>query len=235
MKRCVLTVLALCIAAAIPAAAQNLNTLVPGTEIHLSLQNNLTTAVAHAGDPFVATVTDPVYVNNLLVIPAGTRVTGNVGAVIQPRHFALFRGEAAMSLNFRNMQIAGRDVPLRMSILDIEKRGSNGTGRYRHDMKLEEGTVIEQKHDVKGDIIAGTIGTGGATLIGTIARHAAGGFGIGLAGSAIYVIQRKGKEVVLPADTGLLVRLDSQLMLPTAALSASNSVTVAPAGSSQNN
>jgi len=235
MKRCVLTVLALCIAATIPAAAQNLNTLVPGTEIHLSLQNNLTTAVAHAGDPFVATVTDPVYVNNFLVIPAGTRVTGNVGAVIQPRHLALFRGEAAMSLNFRNMQIAGRDVPLRMSILDIEKRGSNGTGRYRHDMKLEEGTVIEQKHDVKGDIIAGTIGTGGATLIGTIARHAAGGFGIGLAGSAIYVIQRKGKEVVLPADTGLLVRLDSQLMLPTAALSASNSVTVAPAGSSQNN
>src|SRR5215467_15878460 len=99
MKRCVLTVLALCLAAAIPAAAQNLNTLVPGTEIHLSLQNNLTTAVAHAGDPFVAIVTDPVYVNSLLVIPAGTRITGMVGAAIQPRHFALFRGEAAMNLN----------------------------------------------------------------------------------------------------------------------------------------
>lgn len=230
MKRSVLTVLALALFAAVPAAAQNLNTLVPGTEIHLSLQNNLTTAVAHAGDPFVAVVTEPVYVNSLLVIPSGTRITGFVGAVIQPRHFALLRGEAAMNLNFRNLQIAGRDVPVQMSILDIVKRSANGTGRYRHDVKLEEGSVIEQKHDVKGDVIAGTIGTGGGTLIGAIARHAVGGFGVGLAGSAIYVIQRKGKDVVLPAETGLVVRLDSKLMLPTANSTATASTPATSAG-----
>ena len=225
MKRSALAALALALVAAtaIPAAAQNLNTVLAGTELHLTLQNNLTTAYAHAGDPFVAVVTEPVYVNSLLVIPAGTRITGNIGAVIQPRHFAIFRGEAAMNLTFRNIQLSGRDVPVQMSILDIVKRGSNGEGRYRHDVKLEEGSVIEQKHDVKGDVIAGTIGTGGATLIGTIARHAAGGFGIGLAGSAIYVIQRKGKDVVLPAQTGLVVRLDNKLLLPTSnSTSASN-------------
>ncbi|HET9399773.1 MAG TPA: hypothetical protein VFO34_02385 [Candidatus Acidoferrales bacterium] len=237
MKRCVLAVLALAVfAAAIPVAAQNLNTVVAGTEIHLSLQNKLTTAFAHAGDPFVAVVTDPVYVDSLLVIPAGTRITGIVGAVVEPRHFALFRGEAAMNLNFRNIQISGRDVPVQMSILDIIKRSSNGTGRYRHDVKLEEGSVIEQKHDIKGDVIAGTIGTGGATLIGTLARHAAGGFGIGLAGSAIYVIQRKGKDVVLPAETGMVVRLDNKLLLPTVNSTVANSTSpapVAPAG--QNN
>ena len=138
-----------------------------------------------------------------------------------------------MNLNFRNIQISGRDVPIQMSILDIVKRNSNGTGRYRHDVKLEEGSVIEEKHDVKGDVIAGTIGTGGATLIGTIARHAAGGFGIGLAGSAIYVMQRKGKDVELPAQTGLVVRLDSKLLLPTADTTASNSTTSAAAPSAQ--
>ena len=81
--------------------------------------------------------------------------------------------------------------------------------------------LLNWRH-VKGDIIAGTIGGGGGLLIGKIASHMAAGFGIGLAGSAIYVVQRKGREVKLPADTGMLVRLDSNVTLP--AVSASTEV-----------
>jgi hypothetical protein len=40
------------------------------------------------------------------------------------------------------------------------------------------------------------------------------GFGFGLAGSAVYIVARKGKEVNLPAETGMLVRIDDAVTLP---------------------
>jgi hypothetical protein len=57
-------------------------------------------------------------------------------------------------------------------------------------------------------------------VIGKIASHAAAGFGIGLAGSAIYVVQRKGREVTLPADTGMLMRIDNTVTVPGVSVSA---------------
>ncbi len=69
---------------------------------------------------------------------------------------------------------------------------------------MEEGQVVQAKHDIKGDVIAGTIGTGGGTLVGVVFSNVARGFGIGLAGSAVYIMERKGKEVELPAQTAII-------------------------------
>jgi hypothetical protein len=46
------------------------------------------------------------------------------------------------------------------------------------------------------------------------------GFGLGLAGSAAYIAVRKGKEVELPAQTGILIRMDSTITVPV--MNASN-------------
>jgi hypothetical protein len=62
--------------------------------------------------------------------------------------------------------------------------------------------------------VAATVGTGGGTLVGAIFSHVARGFGIGLAGSAVYIVARKGKEVELPAQTGMLVRMDNTITVP---------------------
>jgi len=42
------------------------------------------------------------------------------------------------------------------------------------------------------------------------------GLTIGLVGSTAYIMAKKGKEVELPAQTALLVRLDSNVSVPTA-------------------
>lgn len=73
---------------------------------------------------------------------------------------------------------------------------------------------MQEKHDIKGDVIAGTIGSGGGTLVGAIFSNAARGFGIGLAGSAVYIVARKGKEVNMPAKTGMVVRMDNTITVP---------------------
>jgi hypothetical protein len=189
--------------------------LIQGTQIHLKLLSDIGTETSRNGDPFLAVTTEQVMLGDQVVLPAGTRIRGIVTSISRARRFSIFRGEAYLNLAFRSMEIDSRLIPVQMSVLALEKPSEDGEGRRRRDVEVTEGQMLQQKHDIKGDIVAGTIGTGGATLIGKLASHAARGFGIGLAGSAVYVAARKGKELTLPADTGMLVRMDSTVTVPS--------------------
>jgi hypothetical protein len=217
MKRTILSfvgVVLLFAAAAIPARAQS-HELLQGTEVHLRLLTGLSTAVAKNGDPFVAEVAQPIYLGSQMILPAGARVKGTVGEIIRPRHFSMFRGQAVMVLTFRNLEVDSRVFPAKMSILHLQSPASGDkAGKARKDVKVEEGQVIEAKHDIQGDVLAGTIGTGGGTLIGAVFSHVARGFGIGLIGSTAYILSRKGKEVELPVQTIIDVRMDNTVTLP---------------------
>jgi hypothetical protein len=217
MKRIVVSfgaVVLLFASAAIPARAQS-HELLQGTEVHLRLLTGLSTAVAKSGDPFIAEVTQPVYLGSQIILPAGARVHGTVGGVIHTRRFSMFRGQAAMNLSFRDLEVDSRIFPARMSILGLQSPSSGErTGKKRRDVRVDEGQVVEAKHDIKGDVIGGVIGIGGGTLAGAVFSHVARGFGFGLIGSAAYIIERKGKEVDLPAQTIITVRMDNTVNLP---------------------
>jgi hypothetical protein len=197
-----------------PASYSEPRQVVPGTQVRLHMVSSIGTATSRDGDPFVAVVSEPVFVDNTLLIPAGTRVNGVIGTVERARHFSIFRGQAYMDLNFRSLEIDSRLVPIHMSIIAIEQPSSDRDGRRRKDVKIDEGQIIEQKHDYKGDVMGGSIGAGGGALVGLIFSNVARGFGFGLAGSAAYIVARKGKEVDLPAETGMLVRIDNGVTLP---------------------
>src|SRR6266849_1534720 len=192
-----------------------------GTQVHLTLLTGISSAVAREGDPFVAVVADPVYLGNQLLLPAGTRVNGIIGTVERARLFSTLRGQAYMNLSFRSIEVDSRLIPVQMSIIAIEQPHGQADGQRRKDVKIEEGQVVQQKHDIKGDIVGATVGTGGGTLVGAVFSHVVRGFGIGLAGSAAYIVARKGKDVELPAQTGMLVRMDNTITVPVT--SASNS------------
>jgi hypothetical protein len=187
-----------------------------GTRVRLSLVTDISTSSSRDGDPFVAIVSEPVFIGNKLLIPMGTRINGTIGTVERARHFSLFRGQAYMNLTFRSMELDSRVIPIQMSILAIEDHRSSGDMKTRKDIKIEEGQVVQEKHDYKGDVIGGSIGTGGA-LVGAIFSNVARGFGLGIAGSAVYIAVRKGKDVELPAQTGMLARLDSTVTVPVLA------------------
>ncbi len=186
-----------------------------GTQIHLTLLNGIASSVARDGDPFAAVVADPVYLGGQLLIPAGARVTGVIGTVNRARRFSIFRGQAYMNLTFRSIEIDRREIPVQMSIIALEQPHGQANGKQRKDVRVIEGQVVESKRDIKKDVTAGAIGTGGGTLVGAVFSHVARGFGIGLAGSAAYIVARKGKEVELPAQTGMLVRLDNTITVPS--------------------
>jgi len=200
--------------AAVPTRAQS-QELLQGTQVHLRLLTGLSTAVAKSGDPFVAEVTEPVYVGTQIILPAGARVNGTVGGVIHSRRFSIFRGQAAMNLSFGDLEINSRIFPAKMSILGLESPPTaDKAPKTRNDIQVDEGQIIQAKHDIKGDVIGGTIGIGGGTLVGAVFSHAVRGFGFGLIGTAAYIIERKGKEVELPVQTTIMVRMDTTISLP---------------------
>src|SRR5437016_2419298 len=133
--------------------------------------------------------------------------------------FSIFRGQAYMNLTFRSIEVDSRLIPVQMSIIAIEQPRGQAEGQRRKDLKVDEGQVVQEKHDIKGDIVGATIGTGGGTLIGAVFSHVARGFGLGLAGSAAYIVARKGKDLELPAQTGMLVRMDNTVTVPVTSAS----------------
>jgi hypothetical protein len=73
--------------------------------------------------------------------------------------------------------------------------------------------------------MSATIGIGGGTLIGAVFSPMVRGFGIGLAGRVVYIVARKGKEVEIPAQSSILVRLDNTVTVPSVSTtSAANNV-----------
>ncbi|MGB2625999.1 MAG: hypothetical protein WAK20_04380 [Candidatus Acidiferrum sp.] len=191
------------------------NQVMQGTQIRLTLLNGVSTAVAREGDPIVAVVGQPVFFGNQLLIPAGTRVNGVIGTIQKAKNFSLFKGQAYMNISFKTMEVDSRLIPVQMSIIGLAQPMMGDETKKRKDIKITEGEVLQEKHDYKGDAIGMAIGGGGGSLVGLIFSNALRGFGIGMAAGAIYVVARKGKELEMPAQTGMLVRLDTEIAVPS--------------------
>ncbi|HUA01070.1 MAG TPA: hypothetical protein VMB02_12125 [Candidatus Aquilonibacter sp.] len=199
-----------------PAVHAQSNELVPGTQVRISLVNGLTTRVAHDGDPFTAVVAEPVFAGSQMVLPAGAVIHGTVSAVDRPKMFSMFRGGASMNLVFNSIEVQSRIFPARMSILSIY----NGTdaAKQRKDLKTVEGEVVQQRQSIKGDVEDVAIGTAGGSTVGLIFSHVLRGTVLGLVGGGVYIAAKKGGEVELPAQTAMLVRMDSSVSLPVSLL-----------------
>jgi hypothetical protein len=196
-----------------------------GTEIHLTLLTPISSSSSKEGDPFVAVLARAVALDSRVILPAGTRVNGVIGTIQKAKTFSIFRGQAYMSLTFKTMEVDSRLIPVQMSILAIGQPRVDSYSRPRRDMKITEGEVLKQKHDYKGDAIAMAIGGGGGSLVGLIFSNVGRGIGLGFAAGAVYVVARKGKEIDLPANSGLLTRMDGTISVPFVAASNPSAVT----------
>ncbi|HTV59031.1 MAG TPA: hypothetical protein VMJ93_09165 [Verrucomicrobiae bacterium] len=209
---------------ATPGVRAQSNQVLPGTQVRLTLVNGLSTSVAHDGDPFTAVVAEPVFVGSQMVLPAGAIVHGEISDVNRPKLFSMFRGGASMNLVFRSVEVQSRIFPAQMSILALYNGGAE-SGKSRKDLKTVEGEVVQERRDIKTDVTDVALGTGGGSLVGVIFSHVVRGTVIGLVGSSAYIVAKKGKDVELPAQSGMLVRMDSTLSLPNSLMRNASYVT----------
>src|SRR5580700_10110203 len=89
-KRIVLPciVLLTCLCTNLMAAAQTSSPVPAGTALMVKLETTLATFSNKAGDPFRATLSQPVVLNGRTVVPAGAIVEGRVTRVTEPRRIS---------------------------------------------------------------------------------------------------------------------------------------------------
>ena len=166
-----------------------------GTEIHAALDTPLSSKISRPGDRFTATVSDPVRANNgAVVIPAGARVEGEVAEADDEKTLAALKDKPKLSLRFRDVVLlTGQTVPLTATLVSVHDTSS----------KSQRKSVTGGGKDPNG------IGAGSA------AERSIGGpikgLAIGTLSGGGYVIATNGKDIHLPAQAVMLIRVDQPL------------------------
>lgn len=161
------------------------------TQLHITVDQTLSSAVNHGGDQFSASISEPVVVDGKTVISRGARVQGRViGA--SPSGRLSHPGELRLALT--SVEVGGKRYDLKTSSIDRQ-----GTSHETRNVELIGG------------------GAGVGALIGAIAGHgkgaaigAAAGAGAGTAGAAAT----GKKDVTVPAETRLSFRLSAPVIIP---------------------
>jgi hypothetical protein len=175
-----------------------------GTEIQATLQDELSTKTSHYGDKFTATISQPVNAaDGSLAIPAGTRITGEVVEAGQGKTVAVLRGRGKINLRFRDLVLPdGSAIPLNATLVSVRNMKTN-----------EEGQV---QSGISGKTAAKDVGIGAGlgTVAGLIFGGALKGLAIGAIAGGGYVLATKGKDVEIPANSGMVLRLEQTLYVP---------------------
>lgn len=177
-----------------------------GRTLRVRLNGGLDSETARKGDTFTATVVDPVYSRNgVLVIPQASTVLGRVTGVSRAGR----NGEpASIDVRFTSLTLPNRSRhPINGSLTDLsEKRGESNN----------EGGVSAQKGGNRNARFIGG-GAGGGALIGAMAGGGKGmliGGAIGAATGAVGKEVKKGNEVKVKSGTEFGVLLNRSLTLP---------------------
>ncbi len=178
-----------------------------GTEIHATLDTPLSTKTSKPGDRFTATVAQPVRGNNGVVIPTGSRIEGEVSEAEEGKAVAVLRGKGKLNLRFRDVVLPnGQSVPLTATLVSVHSTNGKDSKSADQEGQVESGT---RGRDVAKDV---GIGAGIGTIAGLIFGGPLKGLAIGAMAGGGYVLATKGKEVNLPAQTGMILKLDQPLV-----------------------
>ena len=165
-----------------------------GTEIHAALDTPLSSKTSKPGDRFTATLSEPVRANNgAVVIPSGARVEGEVAESEDGRTVAALKDKPKLSLRFRDVVLpTGQTLPLTATLVSVHD--TNG----KNSKKADAGTQI-------------AIGAGAGSAPGRSFGGHIKGLAIGALSGGGYVVATNGKDVNLPAQAGMLIRVDQPL------------------------
>jgi hypothetical protein len=173
-----------------------------GTEMHAALDTPLSSKTAKPGDRFTATVNDPVRANNgAIVIPAGARVEGEVAESEDEKTLAALKDKPKLSLRFRDVVLpSGQTLSLTATLVSVHDTGGRNSKKIITEGQIESGRNGKDSNAI-GVTSAPTRSFGGPIK----------GLAIGTLSGGGYVVATNGKDVHLPAQAGMLIRVDQPL------------------------
>jgi hypothetical protein len=180
------------------AASTEPRYLLAGADVRATLDTPLSTKTAKGGDRFTATVSSPVKDSTGNVgIPIGAKLNGQVSEDSDGKVATAIKDMGHLNLRFTDIQLPnGTDIPINATLLSVHnsKGGrliTTDTGR----------TPAIQPMGATG----GVAGAFGPPLKGLAVGNLAGGG---------YVLATNGRQVSLPAQCGLRLRIDRNTLVP---------------------
>jgi hypothetical protein len=173
-----------------------------GTEIHAALDTPLSSKVSKPGDRFTAIINDPVRANNgAVVIPAGARVEGEVAESEDAKTMAALKDKPKLSLRFRDVVLpSGQTLPLTATLVSVHDTSGKGSKKVITEGQIESGRNGKDSNAI-----------GAPTGMGRSFGGPLKGLAVGTLSGGGYVVATNGKDVRLPAQAGMLIRVDQPL------------------------
>ncbi len=169
-------------------------TIPAGTELHAQLTQVLSTKTCQNGDPFTASVSDPIFVKGYEIVPAGSMIDGHVSFLRPPGRA---KGVAEMRLVLDT--ITSRDhtqFPVSASLRQAEGAKVNG----------EEGTIVGPGKATKSAAKETAAEMGAGAGIGALADGGTGalyGAAAGMLVGVVHTLAKHHKDITLPVGTQL--------------------------------
>jgi len=150
------------------------------------------------GDEFTAVVANPVYLNNQVVIPRGSVVTGSVSRILRPDRL---KGKAVLDLMFQSILVPGRkSADIAATLIRIDPAGSDG--------KQDGENFTEPEKPAGGPAKSGN------PKIGVRPQFPGGkNAGIGASGGLPSVFSSQGDDLKIPRGASMEITLDRPLTL----------------------
>ena len=172
--------------------------LIAGTDIRASLDTPLSTKTSKVGDRFTATISAPVHdASGNIVVPIGSKLNGQISEPSDQRLAGAIKDMGHLNLRFTDIQLpSGTDVPLNATLLSIHNSrpaGSSNPGNSR----LTGSAAIAANGGFTGGL--------GRPIKGLAVGNLAGGG---------YVLSTSSKQVELPAECVLRLRVDRNTPAP---------------------
>jgi hypothetical protein len=159
----------------------------------MRINQTLDSETTQSGTPFNGIVTREVVADGLVVVPAGSAVSGHV---IEAKDATHFKGSSLLVLSLDSIRIHGNVVSVATDPYEVAGKG-RGTNTAE---KVGGGAAV-------GAILGGIFGGGKGAAIGA---------GAGAGGGAILQGATRGQQVTIPSETQIRFRLNQPFSVRTA-------------------
>ncbi len=157
-----------------------------GTTLTVKLDQAVGSKISEDGEPFTATLANPIMVDGKEIIPKGSTVSGTV---VDAKARGRFKGEGRLELVLNSINVRGSEYDIETNTLT---RVAKGKGKRTAGM-VGGGAAA-------GAVIGALAGGGKGAAIGAGVGAGAGTAGAGLTGN---------QQIVLPAESALSFKLAS--------------------------
>lgn len=201
----------------------NVITIPEGTEFKLQLHTSISSKTSKRGDRVIATLIEPVNVEDITVLRKGIRILGHVNEVKAAGH----RGKGGyLSVEFDTIEMPnGEKVAILGSLTEVFSSAEDGSFNVGPEGDLKGGGPSRKKQ-----LAIFAAPTAGAAVAGGLGP----GIAVGVAAGVAAMVLPKGKQAVLMAGSLIGMRLDEDVTvnLPPGTFNSPTPTTASSSGSS---